>query len=201
MKYLLLTGLLLFGSTAAAQQRDYYVGVGWGGTNFKSKSFDVAIPSSSTVSSVLDDSDSNFRIFGGYRLSPNLAVEAVFSDMGEWELVDTANNFTATFEGSSVDLAVVGLYPVADGTFDLFARAGVALWSLDTRLEATGPLPGVPTFAAAPEDSGEDLFWAVGVNINGFADKAWTFRTQLISYEISEFEELVQFAFDFQYSF
>ncbi len=201
MKYVAMVCLLLMSSSVIAQERDYYVGVGWGGTNFKSKSFDVAIPSGPTVASVVDDSDSNFRIYGGYRLSPNLALEAVITDMGEWEQVDTANNFTATFEGSSVDLAVVGLYPIGDGTFELFARGGVAIWSLDTELEATGALPGTPTFATAPADSGEDLFWAAGVNINGFADKAWTFRTQLISYEISEFEELAQFAFDFQYSF
>ena len=77
MKTLMLLGLLSIASNASAQQRDYYVGIGFGGTNFKSKSFNVDIPTLPSVASVVDDSDSNFRFYGGYRFNPNFAVEAV----------------------------------------------------------------------------------------------------------------------------
>ena len=199
MKHHALIALMLIGSHAQAADENFYLGVGWGGTNFKSKSVDINVPSSGSIPSVIDDSDANFRLYGGYRVNPNLAFEAVISDMGEWELVDDTNGFKATYEASSVDLAVVGLLPLMGGDIDLFARGGIAIWSLDTELEAT-TAPGTPTFVNAPVDSGEDLFWAAGINFNNLVDN-WTFRTQLISYEISEFEELAQFAFDFHYSF
>ena len=203
MKYVILVCLLLIGSTAAAQERDFYVGIGGGGTNFESKSFDVEIPldPAQTVAAVIDDSDSNFRLYGGYRITPNLAVETIYSDIGAWELVDDVNGFEATYEASSFDVAAVGLLPLADGRFDLFARAGIAFWSLDAELASIADLPGEPRFGSKPESSGQDLFWAVGFNINGFADKRWTFRSELTSYEIGDFEELAQFAFSFQYRF
>lgn len=195
--------LVMSASFAAAEDRNYYVGIGGGGTNFESDSFDVLLPSdpAQPLSSVIDDSDGNFRLYGGYRFSPNLAVEVLYSDIGEWELIDDTNGFEATYEASSVDLAAVGLLPLADGRFDLFARAGIAFWSLDTELASLGGLTGEPAFAVNPESSGQDLFWAVGFNINAFADKRWTLRSELTSYEVGDFEELAQFAFNFQYRF
>ena len=203
MRLIITLIVMTWTSIVVAEDRNYYVGIGGGGTNFESKSFDVLLPSdpAQPISAVIDDSDGNFRLYGGYRFSPKLAFEVLYSDIGEWELIDDTNGFEATYEASSVDLAAVGVLPLADGRFDLFARAGIAFWSLDAELASLDVRPGSPVFAAKPESSGQDLFWAVGFNINAFADKRWTLRSELTSYEVGDFEELAQFAFNFQYRF
>ena len=195
--------LLAIGSSAFAQEREFYAGIGGGGTNFESSPVGIELPldPSQTVTAIVDDSDSNFRVYGGYRLNPNFAVEALYSDIGEFELIDDVNNFDVTYEASSFDIAAVGLLPLADGRFDLFARAGIAFWSIDSETTGLDGLPGSPRFVAEPESSGQDLFWSIGFNINAFQDKRWTFRSELTTYEIGDVEELAQFAFNIQYRF
>ena len=189
MKIGISLGLLTFAAGAAAEENAWYIGAGSGGTNFESVSLSVELPLATprTVETVVDDSDNNLRLYGGYRFTPNWAVEATYSTLGEFELIDDVNQFDVTYDVSSFDIAGVGLLPVWDGRVDLFARAGLAFWSFDAEVAAQPGLGVTPVFANRPESSGQDLFWSVGFNINAFQDKRWTFRTQLISYEISEF--------------
>lgn len=203
MKKLVLVYLLGFAYSGFAQERDIYAGIGGGGTNFESKPFDIELPlaPAEIVTATIDDSDSNLRVYAGYRMNPNLAFEILYSDIGEFEFIDDANRFDATFEASSIDLAVVGLLPLADGRIDLFARAGVAFWSLDAETSAIEGLPVNPVIVARPESSGQDPFWSVGFNLNFFDARRWTFRSELTTYEISDVEELAQFGFNVQYRF
>lgn len=190
--------------TAAAQEKAFYVGAGGGGTNFESGTLNVELPGTppQLVDASIDDSDGNVRVYAGYRWSPNLAFEAVYSDLGEFEFIDAADRFDATYEASSFDLAAVGLLPIWDGRIDLFARAGIAFWSSDEGITPQNQFAGTtPAFAARPESSGQDLFWSVGVNINAFDDNRWTFRSALTTYEISDFEKLETLGFSIQYRF
>lgn len=203
MRTFVLFGTLIISNVAAAQEREFYGGIGGGGTNFESNPIEIALPLDppSTVTAIVDDSDSNFRIYGGYRLNRNVAFEALYSDIGEFELIDDSNNFELTNELSSFDLAVMGLLPVWDGRVDLFARAGLALWSLDSKINPIDGSLGAPAFVAKPESSGQDVFWSIGFNINLFDEKRWTFRSELTTYEIGDLEGLAQFAFNVQYRF
>lgn len=67
MKLVILIGVLAFSGTANAQEREFYAGIG-GGTNFKSGPVGIEFPldPAQTVTAVIDDSDSNFRVYGGY---------------------------------------------------------------------------------------------------------------------------------------
>lgn len=195
--------LTLASASAFGQEAEFYVGAGGGGSNFETGSIDIALPTdpAQTISAVVDDSDGNFRLYGGYRLKPHFSVEAVYSDIGEFEIIDAANSFSATFDARSIDLAAVGLLPLADGRFDLFARAGLAFWDVDAEAANLNDQPGQPTFVSRPASSGQDLFWSLGFNINGLDDKRWTFRSELTTYEIGEFEKVEQLAFSVQYRF
>ena len=196
-------GLLALSASVVAEENPWYIGAGSGGTNFESKSFDVEVPLATpqTISTFVDDSDNNLRLYGGYRFTPNLALEATYTMLGEFELVDDLNQFDVTYDASSFDIAGVGLLPLRDGRFDLFARAGLAFWSFDTEIAAQPGLTATPAFANNPESSGQDLFWSVGFNINAFRDKRWTFRYELTTYEIGDAEELVTQGFNIQYRF
>ena len=195
-------GILGFGlamtATSAFADGDFYLGAGGGGTNFESSTLSVDLGTGDPVDDTYDDSDGNFRFYGGYRLNQNFAVEAMYSALGEFEIIDGDNDFVSTYEADSVDLAAVGLLPLWDGRIDLFARAGIAFWSGDAELTSD---TGSPSYLQTPATSGEDLFWSVGVNLNLLESKRLTFRSELTSYEISDFEKLETLGFNFQYRF
>ena len=65
------------------------------------------------------------KLFGGYQLTPNFALEAGVADLGH------IANGTAKVDGRSVYLDAVGLYPVVD-KWSLLGRIGVAHVNLDT---------------------------------------------------------------------
>ena len=56
-----------------------YVGGSYGGAYYE----DLCDSVSGTTGATCDDSDYGYKIFGGARLSPNLALEASYMDMGE----------------------------------------------------------------------------------------------------------------------
>lgn len=196
-------GASLIAVNAVAQENALYVGAGGGGTNFDSDTYEVSTPSGTpaTVPAVIEDSDGNIRLYAGYRWTPNLAFEAAYSDLGEFELLDDANGFDVTQDIQSFDVAAVGLLPLWDGRVDLFARAGLAFWSGDADVTAQDGVTGTPGFVSRPEDSGQDLFWSVGFNINAFADRRWTFRSELTTYELSDADKLETLGFSIQYRF
>ena len=203
MKIGLSLGLLAIATGAIAEENAWYIGAGSGGTNFESETLTVDLPlaTPAAIETAVDDSDNNLRLYGGYRFAPNWAVEATYSNLGEFELIDDTNQFDVTYDASSFDIAGVGLLPVWDGRVDLFARAGLAFWSFDSEVTAQPSLAVTPTFASRPESSGQDLFWSVGFNINAFEDKRWTFRYELTTYEIGDAEKLATQGFNIQYRF
>ena len=193
-------GLILAASTAIADG-DLYLGAGGGGTNFESAALTVDLETGEQVDGSYDDSDGNVRLYAGYRLSPNLAFEAVYSDLGEFEIVDEGNAFESTYDTDSFDIAAVGLLPLWEGRIDLFARAGIAFWSGDAELAALPGVQGDPSYLAGPATSGEDLFWSVGFSLNLLDEGRWTFRSELTTYEIGDFEKLETLGFNIQYRF
>lgn len=199
----ILTGLAIVSGNAFAQSNAFYVGAGGGGTNFESASLVVtnAPGSAQDVSVTVDDSDGNLRVFAGYRWTPSLAFEGVWSALGEFEQIDDDTGIDVTSDLTSFDVAAVGMLPLWDGRIDLFARAGLAFWSADTDVVAQQESAVAPAFANRPESSGQDLFWSVGLNINAFEDRRWTFRSELTTYEISDLEKLETLGFSIQYRF
>ena len=65
------------------------------------------------------------KLFGGYQLTPNFALEAGVADLGH------IDNGAGKVDGRSVYLDAVGLYPVLD-KWSLLGRIGVAHVNLDT---------------------------------------------------------------------
>ncbi|MBS0330676.1 MAG: outer membrane beta-barrel protein, partial [Proteobacteria bacterium] len=91
----------------------------------------------------LSSSDSGnstkWRLQGGYRFNPNLAVEAGYIDFGKAK-------YTASYSGGSaqgslkaggVDVATLLSLPLSD-SFSVFGKAGVVAAKVDSRLAASG---------------------------------------------------------------
>ena len=65
------------------------------------------------------------KLFGGYQLTPNFALEAGVGELGR------IHNGVAKVDGRGIYLDAVGLYPV-DGKWSLLGRVGAAHVNLDT---------------------------------------------------------------------
>lgn len=95
---------------ASAQEMGWYVGGGFG----------------SSDDAVLDETASALKLFGGYQFNKNLAAEAAFVDLGEFDALGLPN----ALEQYGLAFQVVGLVPIGQrGAF--FGKAGLFLWDVD----------------------------------------------------------------------
>src|SRR3954447_2244619 len=68
-----------------------------------------------------DDKDTAYRIFGGYKFHPNIAVEGGYSPLGETSSSFPGGNVTA--EANAWDLVGVGIFPLGNN-FSVFGKLG-----------------------------------------------------------------------------
>lgn len=111
-----------------------------------------------------DDKDSSWKIFGGYQINRNFAVELGYSDLGAvtastpsfvlFPLVVPAASLK--IEAKAWELVAVGSLPLAD-RFSVFGKAGFYRADTDTRVDfgAAG--------STTESDSNTDLTFGVGL--------------------------------------
>jgi OOP family OmpA-OmpF porin len=101
-----------------------------------------------SVTSEVDDTDTNFAVFGGYRFFPYLAAEFGYVDLGELSynadvvLLGTSvpGSVDVTFASKGPLGSALGIWPIND-SWDVYARAGIYI--SDTKLKATVSLLNV----------------------------------------------------------
>lgn len=83
------------------------------------------------ISGTCEDTDTAWKLFGGYRANRNFAVEASYIDWGEV----TASTGTVDVAASqhSYGLAALGVLPLGERGFEAFGKLGVLLTSQETR--------------------------------------------------------------------
>lgn len=172
MRYsvIFLAGLCLsfVAHSAAADDRGWYIGIGFGdaSTNYKITDFDDG----SIGEGLVDNSDSAWKIFGGYDINGYFAIELGFADLHNDADRKTTFSGISNAAGSRFDslpggavsvdiddttgyfIAAIGSLPLTS-RFDLSAKAGVVAWraqqmtvDLDRRglaLDGTDALIGI----------------------------------------------------------
>lgn len=75
-----------------------------------------------------DDSDTSWKIYGGYEVSPNLALEGGWIDLGEY----SASGFGGTISTDSDGFFVngKGILPLNEA-FSVFGKVGFLFWDTD----------------------------------------------------------------------
>lgn len=151
--------LMSWGLAAAPQAAAQ--GVVYIGGSIGSSDIDSSITRGLITSGTVDGKDVGVKLFGGYQLSPNLALELAFVDLGTL-------TYSGAFGGASVvggqvkvsglNFSVVGSFPVSPG-FGIFGKAGVFAW--ETR--ASDVTAGVP-FAQTRD--GSDLSVGLGMDFS-----------------------------------
>lgn len=131
------------GSTAFAAEGPY-VGAGILQSRFDSDNFDV---------DDVDDDDISWKILGGYRFTPNLGVEAAWTDFGESDAPATALGGPLEAKADAISVFGVGSWPV--GPLDLFVKVGAA------RIDAKGSVGSI-----AFQNKETELAYGAGVQFN-----------------------------------
>ena len=137
-----------------------------------------------TVNSRTEDNSSNgYKLFGGYQLNRNFAVEGGYFDLGRFNY---ALNTTplGTFSGDTrvrgLNLDLVGMLPLSD-RFTIFGRAGAAYAQSRANFTRTGALP--LNFSST---SRNDTNLKVGIGMQYAITEALAVRAELERYRVSD---------------
>jgi opacity protein-like surface antigen len=109
-----LAGLILACPLTASAQ-DWYAGIGLGQAENKQRLSKLGGPS--FISSSVDNEDSSWKIFGGYRLWDEfVAVEVAYADLGKTKVSGTSGGSasTGTQEMETFIIGLVGRIPITD---------------------------------------------------------------------------------------
>ena len=151
-------------AAAYAQSPDndegFYIGGGVG-------QFDIEIDGADGIDEALgrlDDSDTAWQAFVGWRLNPYISLQAAYVDYGGPEddisTSGSSGNYRAELSGFAP--SVIGTLPL--GPVELSAKLGYYFYDLDITADIDDPLD--PDFDS--QDSGEDVFYGVGLGMTFF---------------------------------
>jgi OOP family OmpA-OmpF porin len=139
---------LVSSNSASAQG---YVGAGFG-----QASVDITCDLDITCES--DDKDNAFKVFGGFQVNPNVAVEVAYLDLGEASLsgTDTLLGTADLRLGvSGFNIAALLSAPIGE-RFKLLGKAGIFLWDMD--IDANSSLIGPGSLS----ESGNAFMFGLG---------------------------------------
>lgn len=141
MKRLLCAGALAAGMAPAgalyAVEPGPYLGFGLGRTSYDLSVSDYDDGNVSNGS--VDTSDTGYKIFGGYRFTPNVGVEVYFADLGDTSFRGQASgvtedhwcfgNVSSEVNVDGFGAALLGMVP-AGRDFNVYGKFGIYSWDL-----------------------------------------------------------------------
>jgi OmpA-OmpF porin, OOP family len=89
------------------------------------------------VSGSCEDTDTAWKLFGGYRVNRHFGIEATYVDWGE--VTASTGSVDVAASQYSYGLAAVGTLPLGDRGFELFGKLGILLTSQETRRVQPNP--------------------------------------------------------------
>jgi OmpA-OmpF porin, OOP family len=192
MRRILLVVLALACAPALAQNTGWYVGGGIVSTkaDFVRDDFTALAPGATTYTA--DDDDIGGRVFGGYRVSPNFAVEFGISSLGRYRHRYTQGTDIAVvdYDASALTVAAAGNLPVAGG-FSLNGRVGLAFTAAELRLRRDdGNITNLPFcpdswWYSDCTSRSTNLYWGIGAQFD--ISRSWGIRLDYDNYgEVGE---------------
>jgi OOP family OmpA-OmpF porin len=136
-----------------AQAENWYAGASAG----QSKAKDIVCDLDITCSS--DDTDTGWKIYGGYQFHPNGAIEFGYVDLGKFEGSGTDSflgNVSVDYKASGFTAALVGSLPIGQN-FGLMGKLGMFHWDVD--VNASSSVFG----SGSDSSSGTDLTYGLGL--------------------------------------
>ncbi len=102
-----------------------------------------------------DDTDTGWKLFGGYQFTPNFGAEAFYADLGEVSASGIADGVrvTADVEIDGFGVSTIGTWPIGDN-FGVFGKLGLFRWDIES--SATGRR------SVSLDDDGIDFTFGIG---------------------------------------
>lgn len=139
---------LLVAAPAAAQETGFYAGGSLGQATVKD-----FCEGTGALGIACDDSDTAWKIFGGYQFNPNFALEAGYSQIGEFDL--SAAGDVATVDGTALELVGIGIMPVAQ-RLAVYGKLGIYRGETDAS----------SNFGFSASETNTDLTYGFGVRFD-----------------------------------
>lgn len=156
----------------AADDQGFYAGAGAGEFSIDFSGDLLGTPIS------FSDSDTAFRVFGGWQFNEFFALEGGYVDGGTAS--DTINvggtDVTFDIDMTGFDLMLRGVLPMGESFYG-FAEAGMVFWDADFAATSGGS-------TASDSDSGDDFAYGAGFGFD-FSDNAGV-RVEYVVYDISD---------------
>ena len=177
----------LTAQSAFAQNSGFYIGgnVGQANATVDDARITNGLASSGlTTTSITDrDRSTGFKLYGGYRLSPNFALEGGYFDLGKFGF--TANTIPlGTLDGNikvrGLNLDLVGMLPLTE-KFSVLGRVGANYAQTRGAFSGTGAV-GVTN----PNPSKRDTNYKIGVGLQYAFTDALSVRGELERYRIND---------------
>lgn len=132
----LFVALILASALAQAQDSGFYLGGALGQSKFK----EWCTAGAGFTFNSCKDTDSAWKVLGGYRFNRYIAAEAMYVDWGEVTATLTVGGtlFDVAATQSSYGLAAVGTLPLGE-RFELFGKAGFLMTQQETRRITPNP--------------------------------------------------------------
>jgi len=166
---------------------------GWyGGFNIgqsRAKIDDVRITSSllgggfATTSIVDDDRDTGYKLFGGYKVNKNFALEGGYFDLGRFGFTATtvpAGTLNGNIKLKGLNLDAVGILPI-NAKFSAFGRVGMNYAEANDSFSGTGAVRVTNT-----NPSKTELNYKLGLGIQYDFTEAFGMRAEAERYRIND---------------
>lgn len=125
-----------FSAPASAQDAGWYIGGSYGMTTYDLGGVPAGVS--------IDDSDTGFKLFGGFQFTKNWGAEAGYVDFGKASLSGPASGDVGI---TAFTFAGTGTLPLGQN-FSLVGKLGLAMWDTNG--------------SASSGDNGTDLYYGVG---------------------------------------
>ena len=136
---------------------------------------------SSTI--VDDDRSTGYKIFGGYQLNKNFAVEGGYFDLGKFSYTATtvpAGTLNGNIKLRGLNLALVGTVPLTE-KFSVFGRAGLNYAQARDSFSGTGAVQ-----VTNPNPSKNDTNYKFGLGLQYAFTDALAMRVEAERYRIND---------------
>lgn len=141
----------------AENEQGFYVGGGVGQFNVQIDDID----DTDEAIERLDDDDTSWKLFAGYRFNPYISLEAAYIDFGR-----ASDKFEASGRSGDYQVDLSGFAPYVIGTLplgpvELFAKVGYYFYDVDLKVD----LDDLGGNVFRSKSSDEDLLYGVGVGM------------------------------------
>ena len=187
LSLLALAGFAAICSTSAMAQDapGFYAGANLGTTraNFNNDAINNEFNKGFSVnSSATDNKSTGGKLFGGYQLSPNFALEGGYFDLGRFKYsgITTGGDYSGDTRIRGLNLDLVGTLPLSD-RFSVFGRVGAAYAQTRDNFSSTSFTP-----ANTGNRSNNSTNAKYGVGLQYAITDALSLRAELERYRIND---------------